>query len=275
MKNILVATDFSESSANACDYAVAMASEIGAGVIALNVVIIQVIDPVAPAFYLDPLLNDKRDESQSLLTSLEDRYKRVLYPDKRSFSFQIKTAIGVPEAEIRNSLIESDADLLVVGTRHADFWTRLGGSTVTGLAGEVSVPMIVVPEEARYDGIRSIVLATDLKEDAEDFIREAVEFARVFDAWLHIVYIDEAPSEQKEERFAILESKLPQLAYGKVDFELARLKNPLKIVDLFLEKENANLLVLRKRKRNFLSDLFHTSFTKEKIRDSKAPLLIY
>ncbi len=275
MKNILVATDFSQSGTNACDYAVRLASQTGAEVTVLNVVTMQVIDPVAPAFYLDPLIVDKQQESKSLLASLEERYKDILYPDKSPLSFQIKSVVGVPGVEIRRNLEESNAELLIIGSRHSNFWTRLGGSTVTDLAGELSVPMLVVPEEASFKGIRSVVVATDLKNDADDFIRNVVDFARTFDAWVHILYVDESPTEQKEEQFAVLESQKHQLAYDKVIFELVRLKNPSKIVDLFLEKENANLLVLRKQKRNFISELFHTSFTKEKIYNSETPLLIY
>lgn len=275
MKNILVATDFSKSGTNACDYAVKLASETGAAVTVLNVVTMQVIDPVAPAFYLDPLIVDKQQESKSLLASLEERYRGVGYPDNSPLSFQIKSAVGVPGVEIRRNLEESNADLLVIGSRHSNFWTRLGGSTVTDLAGELSAPMLVVPEEATFKRIQSLVLATDLKNDVDDYIRNVVDFARIFDAWIYILYIDELPTEQKEEQFAVLESQKYQLAYDKVIFELVRLKNPSKTVDMFLEKENANLLVLRKQKRNFIAELFHTSFTKEKIYNSEIPLLIY
>lgn len=276
MNNILVATDFSESSKNATEYAIQLATRAYSEITLFHVATLQVIDPVAPAFYLDTLIQEKKKDSINQLELVKSTMQQVLYPDNGSLKVHTKTAIGIPSSEISEMSSDSSVDLIVVGAKKGDFWARLTGSTVVDLLNFVDKPLLVVPEKARFEKINSIVVATNLEEGDTEFIKSVIAFAKTFNAHVLILHVNEVASEEDEEHFKILKKKIiTDLEYGKVHFEIIRLKDSSRIIDLISEMDNADLLALRKVERGFVAELFHSSMTKDKIYNTKIPLLIY
>lgn len=276
MDNILVATDFSESAKNATAYAIELATRAYADITLLHVATIQVVDPVAPAFYLDTLIQEKEKDSSHLLEEFKGQMHQVLYPDNEKLKVHTKTGLGIPSSEISEIAESSTTDLVVVGAKNGDFWSRITGSTVVDLLNTISKPMLVVPENSSYKKLDSIVLATNLEDGDEAFIKQVIQFAQVFNARVLIMHVNDDNKEGIEDRFDKLKRKiLTDLKYGKVHFELVRLEDPSRIIDLISELDNADLIALRKIDRGFISELFHKSMTKDKVYNTDIPLLIY
>lgn len=276
MDNILVAIDFSESSKNAGKFAVNFAAKACADITFLNISTIQVIDPVAPAFYIDPLLKEKEEESAKMLEEYKGGFQSVKYVDNTPLNLYTKTGVGVPSIEITEKLEESKYDMLVLGSKKGDFWTRLTGSTAVDVVNSTEVPVLVVPENSEFRGIKSVVAATNLRDDDSEFIKSVINFCKGFNAHLLIIHVNDSGSEEEENLFKKLKKDIKQdLKYGNVHFESIRLKDPGRVIELIAEIENADLIALKKQERNFISNIFHTSLIKEKIYHSGLPLIIF
>jgi nucleotide-binding universal stress UspA family protein len=276
MKNILVATDFSESSKNATNYAVQLALRAKLEITLFHVSTIQVIDPVAPAFYLDTLIQEKEKDSMQLLEELKSRMHQVLHSDSEKLRITTKSAIGMPAIEIARAANEQSIGLILTGGKKGDFWARLTGSTVVDLLGNAKKPLLVVPEKAQFKKMDSIVVATNLEAGDEGFVKQVIDFAKIFDAHVLIMHVNEDANQQVEERFEKLKQNITdELKYDKVSFEIVRLEVSSQTIDLISELDNADLVALRKIERSFISELFHKSMTKEKIYHTEVPLLIY
>lgn len=276
MDNILVAIDFSESSKNAGKYAIDLAAKAYADITYLNISTVQVIDPVAPAFYIDPLLKEKEEESAKMLEEYKDSFEDKSYIDNSPINIFTKTGVGVPAIEINERLLENKYDLLVLGSKKGDFWTKLTGSTAVDVVNTAEVPVLVIPEKAQFKGLKSVVAATNLLEGDSEFLREVIAFCKNFNAHLLIIHVNDSGSEKEEKQFLKLKKDIKQdLKYGNVHFESIRLKDPGKVIELIAEIENADLIALKKQERSFISSIFHTSMVREKIYHSELPLLIY
>lgn len=277
MDNILVAIDFSDSSKNAGKFAVNLAAKACADVTFLNIATIQVIDPVAPAFYIDPLLKEKEEESAKMLEEYKASFQGINYIDHTPLNLYTKTGVGVPSIEINERLEEKEYDMLVLGSKKGDFWTRLTGSTAVDVVNTTEVPVLVVPEKSEFRGIKSVVAATNLLEGDSEFLKSVITFCKSFNAHLMIIHVNDSGSEEEEEElFRKLKKDIKQdLKYGNVHFESIRLKDPARVIELIAEIENADLIALKKQERSFISSMFHTSMVKDKIYHSELPLIIF
>ena len=86
-----------------------------------------------------------------------------------------------------------DADIIIVGMKKTGrSFRKLFGSTVTTLAEIATIPLIVVPEEARYTNPVTIVLANeaDLEESADKHVLDAlIEIGEKFYSRLYMVRV--------------------------------------------------------------------------------------
>ena len=111
-KSILVATDFSEASARAVDYAAGLCTTLGAKLVLMHAYALPAyVMPIegsmmaSPQYVADLVvrLQDQLDASAATLAS-------------RGIEAQTKLVLGIPYAEIVRVAQECGADLIVVGT---------------------------------------------------------------------------------------------------------------------------------------------------------------
>lgn len=135
MREILVPIDFSGPSQRACDFAVALASTYGAGL-----VLLRVVEPL-PAYAADAATTDALMEAEA--RALADRAE-LLRP--HTASLQTELVAGIAWQEIVRVAAERKVDLVVMGTHGRRGLARaLLGSVAERVVRTCPVPVVTVP----------------------------------------------------------------------------------------------------------------------------------
>jgi len=163
MKAILAPVDFSEASANALSFAAELAKRTSAHLFIVNVLI----------------KDENEQEAKTKLEAIESDLRNTFGPDLK---FESSFAHGDLVTTLKKVIAVQQPDLLVMGTKGASGLKRiLIGSNTVNLLANVTTPVLVIPEVARFEhffnsGKNRIVLATDLdlleNDAAFDILKE-------------------------------------------------------------------------------------------------------
>ena len=251
--NILVPTDFSNSSLNALQYAFALAEKIES---AITILYVGEKDGVA----------DKLKK----LTKESPIKLRTIFKSGRA----AKTII--------NYANQSETDLIVMGTKGASGMKKLVlGSNTVNVLEKTSIPVLVVPEQAEYKSLRmndnrnNIVLASDFgvtaNEDALDLVKQ---IATLFDA-NEIRLLGVRPKNTKLNMLAKVERSREDQYFGK-DLTVTRKTvysdNILHGINYYLglKDDVAFVAMISRKEKEFLQK----RLTSEMAFHSQLPLLI-
>lgn len=260
MKTVLIATDFSPASRNASLYGMAFAKAIGARIYLFN-------------SYKVP------SPAPGLNTSIS-RYDIMMQTDKRLLGEADAIDAGRKEIEIicdegtsSEAIIktakEKSVNYIIVGMKGSGKNVKkIFGSTATALAANCSIPVIIVPEEAKYYTPKIIVYASD-SIVADSTVPVAVEEIRsYFGSKVFVVKVaKEKPgqtSKEEDERESLPDSS----------FELITGGNVRQGLNDFIIRRSADMLAMTPHKHDMIETLFKRSETKEMIFHAKIPLLI-
>lgn len=159
MKTILVPIDFSEASLNALSFAAELAKRASA----------------------DLIIFHATSESEE---NVKARLGAVTADLKRTFGAELRVGEQLVQGSLLDGLkkINPHPDLIVMGTKGASGLKRvLIGSNTVNVIAKTSVPVLVIPEEARFEHFNNknknrIVLAADLdslqNEDGLEILKQ-------------------------------------------------------------------------------------------------------
>lgn len=269
MKNILVAVDFSEASRKATDYAAAFARSFNTGLFLVHAYYVPV--PVGDAPGYIPLSAAEVQEEKEASMQRETEYLASGYGIKAEGHVRMGTAVAV----LKELLTETGAGLVVMGMKGAGRSINIFGSTVTAAIRRLHIPLLIIPEEARYGDIRRISFAADFKQGPDaGALALLEEIAAKRDAEVQVLHV------QQHEAF---------MAAGEVsgkmdtDIMLSRLKHSMNtLVDENVERgildfitgHPADLLVMVAHHHNLFERLFGREHTKRIAGKTPIPLLV-
>jgi nucleotide-binding universal stress UspA family protein len=163
MKTVLVPVDFSEASANALSFGAELAKRTSARLVVINVLVKE----------------EDENESKAKLKAIETDLKNSF---STGLALESSIAHGDLVTTLKKVIAVQQPDLVVMGTKGASGLKRiLIGSNTVKLLASTTIPVIVIPEVARFEhffnsGKNRIVLATDLdlldNEDALNILKE-------------------------------------------------------------------------------------------------------
>lgn len=185
IRNVLVATDFSEPAQVGVEWAARVARDRAARLHVVHVVSppMPVADFTTPPITLDRELRDAAGRRLDAL--LEEEPLAGL--DARSVLRD-----GTPSIAVLDVAEEVDADLLVVGTRGlTGFRHLLLGSTAERIVQRATMPVLSVhPDDRRPEGgPRTILVPTDFSEDAEAALEAASASLRLRDGETRVILL--------------------------------------------------------------------------------------
>ena len=163
MKTILALVDFSDASINALSFAAELSKRASARLIVVNIL----------------QKGEGEEETKNKLKSIESDLKKSFDSDLKCES---SLAHGNLITTLKKIIAVQQPDLIVMGTKGASGLKKiLIGSNTVNVIAKTKVPVLVIPEVARFEnflnkGKNRIVLATDLdlleNEDAIDILKE-------------------------------------------------------------------------------------------------------
>ena len=163
MKTILAPVDFSDASTNALSFAAELSKRASARLIIVNIL----------------QKGEDEEETKNKLKSIESDLKKSFGSD---LNCESSLAHGNLITTLKKIIAVQQPDLIVMGTKGASGLKKiLIGSNTVNVIANTKVPVLVIPEVARFEnflnkGKNRIVLATDLdlleNEDALDILKE-------------------------------------------------------------------------------------------------------
>ncbi|MBC7920922.1 MAG: universal stress protein [Ferruginibacter sp.] len=265
MYTILVPTDFSPIADHGLTYAIGLCQRIGEKLIVLHAT---------------------ANDSAAKLNLLEEKiapFRQTLASSVRKVSVEPLLEIGEFGVNTLEKIVQAQAvDLIIMGTEGRNgFANTFFGSHTSQLIGEVSCPVLVVPENYNGTTITSIGYTSDLKE-LNERLKEIVPFARQLEASIEIFHVYPVfPQWVDLENFNVheqLASLRNDNSYEKISFHFVHTNQDNDIItgiNEFMRLYRPDLLVMSYRERGMLERLFDHSRTKNMALQTNIPLLAF
>lgn len=271
MKTILIPTDFSEESKTSAGYGIQLAKEKNAKLILLHVFHIPIYAGNDPVFM--PPFDELENSNIDMLNEYENEI-RVKY----SFTNPIEniTKSGFLINEIADIVEDKNVDLIVMGISDAGKFSELIlGSHAIGVIKNTTCPTLIVPEGATYHTINTIVLACDDIEKIRgtSALKQITKYVQLFNSRLIVINVVDS-FENIDFKQTLFEAKNKTIFEG-INYSVHFIEgdNLIKNLNDFIDKNNADLLIMIPKKHTAFSKLFHISSTKKMAFRSHIPLL--
>lgn len=277
IKSILVCTDGSSHSQTACEYALALASQLEARLIGLHVLDSRMLE--------GPLMADISGwigaqpygaQLQQFRELLQERGEAVLQSFRdlcaqRGVSGEALMRMGHPSRVILEE--EAKAELVVLGQKgeHVDMIGDLMGSNAERVARHSVKPCMITPSEFRP--IRKILAAYDGSAHASKAVHEAVELAQA--ARMDLAILAVADRDNVAEMQKVLEDARRLAAAHGLDAPAIVKEGD--VVDTLLaeaEAQNSDLIVVGAYGHSRIREMILGSTTTQIMSTSKRPVLL-
>ncbi|MBE15591.1 MAG: universal stress protein [Dokdonia sp.] len=275
MKNILVPTDFSENATHALRYAQRLFETEHVRFTLFHAYQpspIQLLgkSPHRVGHYYQ--LEEKQAKSQ-----LEATLSQIAhYTDNKRHIFVTQTTSGTL-LEALQALSISEFDLIVMGSKGASGVKQLilGSNTYRVIKEMTRIPILVIPDQAKYANPKKIAFATNFTRPyAHKEIAPMLDILSLWQASLRIieVYYDPLLTETQEQNLSNLEEMLAGINYHlHVIPHFNSIETALRV---FNEELDIDLLAMIRYPRSFFQDLVREPIIKKMSYHAKVPLLI-
>ncbi len=273
MKTILVPTDFSVSAFNAVKYAFAYAEKTKLKITLFHSYENPTKDlnvPFSGIYYSQHEAGQQAEtKMKKLVTSMSKAFPGILS--------KWIVQPGIASDNIIEHVKQNKIALIIMGTTGQGAFTRaLIGSTTSHVITNASCTIIAVPPKARFKGISKIAIATDLEKDGLQVVTEVVSFAKIHQAEITFVYVQDLLIFDAEETLHKMADKIrKQVRYKNTSFYVCSDSNIANGLDLFVKKKKPDILSMVTHRRKFPETLWKASWTKKIANHTLIPLLIF
>jgi nucleotide-binding universal stress UspA family protein len=274
MDTILVPVDFSPTAKNAAEYAIHFAKQVGAKQVLLyNACQAPVMaDPMLPAMQLLDIDTVKKGSEGSL-----EHLKQQLLPlceDKLILDIKSEFALLINGVEELCS--KGHISMVIMGiTGGSAIEETLIGSNTIALSKHIDVPVIIVPKDAGYKPVKSVLFACDFKDTSETTPVDAITtLLDATSANLHILHVEGSDKDYSSDTVfesIALETLLPD--YHK-EYHFVNGTDLALAISTFAENHAIDLIIAVPKKHGFFEGLFHKSLTKKLAFHSHIPLIV-
>ena len=184
MKKILVPIDFSADSVNALELAISYANVIGANVRMIHVKKSKNFE--IPFYFkdFDLVVGKSLDDFMNILV---DKYKGEV---KNMLDYKIRE--GNIYKEITNQAKYDDSYLIIMGTHGVSGFEELWiGSNAFKVVSNAPCPIITIRNGFVHKHLKNIVMPIDLSKDTRQKVPFVTEFAKFFNATVHVIGVSE------------------------------------------------------------------------------------
>ena len=268
---ILIPTDFSELSKVAIQYAVDMGKDLE-----VNIMLLHVIDTSAPS----RARVGSHKLQEALKTSSERAMKELLGSIKKDIGHNIDISYEITSGTsigkyVEMAAVKNDIDIVCIGTKGASGLKKiLFGSNAASIIESSSIPVLTIPEFARYKGVKNIVYSSDFY-NLEKELDLIIPFAKLMDAWIQVLHIDkdnegfEGDLQQKEK------SLIKDFSYQKIKMTELKIDSVVIGINKFVEDVDADMVIMFTHHTNFIEKVFQKSVTQNTAFQTRIPLFTF
>lgn len=273
MKKILFPTDFSDVTQKAFVYALDLANQLNASITTLHAYqkpdVGDFVMSTSLSEFYEGLDWNEFENYQQAIPSL-----RKIAADQNLGHIQINHAMveGETITTISNVAKTENYDLIVMGTEGASVLKEIFIGTYAGEVMEnASCPVIVVPEDATFDGrVDKIGVTIDFTTDDTKVINNILVLANSLKAKVEVIHVDLAHTGMITKR--IQEFKDAYANYQELEFIEIEGTDVVETIANYAENNAIDMLVMVTHKRNFIQELFSFSHAKKMTYQQKVPV---
>ena len=254
--NIIVTTDFSESSANALNYACGYANAHNFNILLVHIYTIPV-SYAAEGLSLAAIETDLEEDKAKLRAELERA--KSSYP---GVIIEAKMATGDYLECLKEVRREADAGLMIMGTNgeysELWFWDENWLDALIAL----SCPVLVIPRQITYSNLKNIAFACDYKKVCEPHQSEAIkDIVKLTGASFHIVHVSQSPAKQTNiDKADAIKAGFSDLS---PQYHTVENSNIIRGLAGFIKQYNIDLLLVIPRRHSVWDKLMNKSHTKQ------------
>ena len=271
MKTIVLITDFSPSANQAAQFAGQLAKDQKARLVLVHPYQVWPDNPAKTGDF--PLsVDDTRENSEKSLRRLADDLSEVIGAD---VPIRCMAQEGHAMSIICSVTKAEDADLLIMSTVGiAPQSTRLISSLATEMVTETKVPLLLIPPDSTYTGVKNLVLGIDLAASPNAVVLDtALSFARSFGSVINVLCMNDNPNDADTRRQA---EHIRHLLSQQQQPHTLIIKSGEEIYDTLLDFAHANktdLIMMLPQMRNWLQKLVSEGESQRLGRLMDLPLL--
>lgn len=271
MKTLLVLTDFSDVAMHAAEYACHLSLQFKSEkIILLNAY--NAIQPVAQ----QPLTMVSDQETRLEISGKMDKMKIALQALANPYTeIKFTAAEGTASGLVNFISGQENADMVIMGITYKTGVERvISGSTTTEVIESSEYPVLIVPPNASMHDLKTIVLATDVKEVEDSMpVDEIKKVLNPTNAKLVVLNVDKDDKNISGKTTTELLSLNRLLQEYHPEYHYVNDENIIDGIAHFAENINASLVIVMHEKKDFFSRLFHQSVSKRLAFYSSVPML--
>lgn len=185
MNRILVPTDFSDQAENALKVATMLAKKHGSEIYLLHMMEI-------------PMQQTDRGNEQSdipealfFMQLAQKRFKTLMEKDYlQGITVHETVKADITFNEIKDACKELHIDMIIMGSHGATGLKEMFvGSNAEKVVRTSEVPVLVIKNEHQSFDVSDFVFASDFKNDNKETYKQAVKFAKTFNAKIHLLLV--------------------------------------------------------------------------------------
>lgn len=269
IRTILFPTDFSDVASNALDYAANWAGRLDAELILLHVQNQPYASPAREAGSIPLDTVNTRLVNSKLESLLQDVTTR--------FGTRTRTHMqeGQPGDVIPRVAEETNTDLIVMGTAGAGGTTQLfgGGNLTLKVMADTRYPILIIPQEATYQPLRTWAYASDMQGREELLVDALVQLAGRLDSRLELVHVQQDPEVSKSHAF-ILDNIRRQHGDAGLSYQFIQASSVLQGLDQYVDRRQPDLLIMVRQDHGFWDRLFNRDKVAYSAARTNFPMLV-
>lgn len=270
MKNILVPIDFSAASQNAARYAVSLAQAFDAMLYVFNAV-------VPPVLMDDSILASVMVTQAEIVAENNKLMEQQVETLSKEYSVTIKGLVreGYASKMIPELAAEHNIDVIVMGMKGEGKSISIFGSTTTTVIRKSNYPVFVIPENAGYQPIANITLASDFDaEIAMNRYNVLLALAERFKSKINIINIQKKSASLNVEKAVGKMQTSVVFSHYNHQFYTINENRVEEGINKFIEKNHTDILAMVAHKHPLFDRIFGKVHTQSMSYQTKIPLLV-
>ncbi len=278
MKKILFPTDFSTCAENAFRYALHFADEVNASIQLLHVIMPEYENMDLPTLS-HQATQDKIEVAKSLLKTFTENALTQVQLTRTLKSIPIVQSdieIG-GSANLISSVAQRDnIDMIVMGTKQEhNFLEKLFDSVASSVIKQAHCPVMIIPGNATYNSLQSVIYASDLSESDPVHIWKMAALINPIKPVVRCVHVHLNGEPAKKIDMDSLQNFFDNQSFTlQLSFHEIQEDNVATGLEEFAEIQRANMVVMYKQHEGFFHRLFRRSATRQMALHGKIPLLV-
>lgn len=265
--SIIAATNFTPTASNAVTYAAALAKSKGSRLILFN------------SFSLSIHSSNSRISANNLQIEIDTaayRLKNLADDIARLYTIEVDSCclFSSLEDELPLLIEKNQAELVVMGMANQSIEQDFLGNTTTSVIKNINVPVLAVPQSARFINAKKILFAFESRSLSS--IQKLSWFRQTADALkaeVEFFSVDQRVEEMIEEQEKLNLEKEQPAQLAKYIYKSIRSSAVVSEIKNEIKNYNADILVMVPQKYGFWDSLVHISKTRIMASGLDIPLL--